>query len=172
MKTGKELNLEIIKCQNKTGTDSIKEIHRNINGILYPLTFKYIDQALASETYTQLCDYGKKLSELEVPKSAEPKKNEIMSELRKRCMVLKDYRKIKNTAEDAPQMQKVINFFIHQWIEQKQGELTPENVRTLLRESNRIYKAFKPFAEHLKVDTLIKSNEEMLNYFSTTFSLE
>lgn len=171
MKKGEELNLTIIKCTNKTGCESLKALHREINDCLYDLRFKYIDQQLAIERYVRLCDCGKRLSELQVPEAAKAKKSEILGELRKRCLTLKEYKQYSNNFEEVPQMQATINFFLHTWIEQKSKELSPEIVISYLRESKRIYDAFFPFMENLKVDTLLKANGEMVNYFDVTFGL-
>lgn len=171
MKNGKELGLEVIKCQNKQGSEGIRKIHEEINDVLYPNTYKYIDQELAIDMYTKLCDCGKRLSELKVPEGALAKKKELLSELRKRCMVLKDYKNIQNTVEDTPQMQKVVNFFLHQWIEQKNKQLTSEIILKYLKESKRIYNAFKKWDEHLNLEMLAKANGEMLRCIEITFSI-
>ncbi len=171
MLKGTELGLEIIKTQTKQGCEALKALHHEINSYLYDLKFKYIDQALALDRYLKLCDCGKRLSELKVPDSAKDKKAEIMSELRKRCLVLKQYKEIVNTAEDVPQMQATINFFIHTWIEQKKKELTPEIVMGYLKESKRIHDAFLPFADDLNMSTLVKTNGEMLRYIEITYGL-
>ena len=171
MKTGKELGLEIIKCQNKTGTDALRQLHHEINEVLYRNTYRYINQALANDMYNTLCGYGKTLGETEVPASAKPKRDELLSELRKRCLALRDYRKLTNTAEEVPQMQKVVNYFVHQCIKAKEDGLTTEKALELLKESKRIYDAFIPFAEDLKLETLTSFNTELLNYFDATYGI-
>lgn len=172
MKKGNELGLTIIKCQNKTGTDNLKDLHRRINAILYVNMYRYIDQQLACDIYTELCGIGKDLSDLKVPESARAKKEELLGELRKRCTVLKDYKKIPNTVDDVPQMQAVINYTVHICVEAKNNNnITPEEVLGLIKETKRVYNAFSPFEEHLKIETLVKFNGELIRYIETTLGI-
>ena len=171
MKTGKELGLEVIKCQNKTGTDALRLVHHEINEVLYKNMFRYIDQALAIDIYNTLCGYGKTLGEMDVPAGAKAKRDELIAELRKRCLILKDYKKITNTVEEVPQMQKVVNYFVHQCIKTKEEGINTEKALALLIESKRIYNAFVPFSEDLKLETLTSFNTELLNYFETTYGI-
>ena len=172
MKRGIDLGLTIIKCQNKTGSDNLKDVHHRVNAVFYDNTYRYIDQKLACKIYDDLCELGKELNNLKVPESARAKKDELLGELRKRCTILKDYKKITNTVEEVPQMQAAINWVIHLCIEAKEkGDLAPEKVLSLLRETKRVYEAFKPFEEHLKVETLVKLNGELINNIDTNLGI-
>lgn len=172
MKRGIDLGLTVIKCQNKTGSDNLKDVHHRVNAVLYNNTYRYIDQKLANKIYDDLCELGKELSGLKVPETARAKKEELLSELRKRCSTLKNYKKITNTVEDLPQMQAAINWVVHLCIDAKEkNELTPEKVLELLKETKRVYEAFKPFEEHLKTDTLVKLNGELVNNIDTNLGI-
>lgn len=174
MKKGVDLGLVPIKCENKTGTESLKTIHHRINSILYSNTYRYIDQALAIEMYRNLCGLGKELGELEVPDAAKPKKGEILEALRKCCLALKDYRKIPNTVEDAPDIQKNIGWWLHEYITAKnEGKFdkNPDLALEYVKESKRLYDVAFPFAEHIKLDTLTKGNQELLGMINSKYSI-
>ena len=172
IKQGKQLGLTPIKAENKEGTDKLKELHYRINDILYANAGKYIDQALAHSLYKDLCGLGVELDALQVPDRAKPKKTEILSKLRTVCTNLKDYRKNTQTIEDAPLMQKAVNWTVHLCIEARdKGELTSDKVLELLKETKRVYEAFKPFEEHLKLETLIKFNSELINNIDTNLGI-
>lgn len=166
MKKGTEIGIRPIKCENKEGSDKLRDVHMRINAILYINAGKYIDPKLANTMYKDLCAIGVELDELEVPERAREKKKELLGKLRTVCMALKDYRKQPMTADDVPLMQKALGFFIHNYIEAKQkDDITPQQVLDLLVESRRLWDAYLPFAESLRTDTFIKVNTELVNWF-------
>lgn len=172
MKKGIDLGLTIIKCQNKSGTDSLKELHHQVNDVFFPNTYRYIDHKLANRMYDELCVLGKKLSDLRVPESAAAKKAELLTELRKRCKILKEYKEISNTVEDVPQMQSNLNWFVHTYIDAKKNDnIKPQEVLDLLVESRRLWDAFSPFEQHLRTDHFIKANGELLRWFESKYSI-
>lgn len=172
LKQGKQLGLTPIKAENKEGTDKLKDLHYRINDILYVNAGRYIDQALAQSLYKDLCGLGVELDALEVPERARAKKTEILGKLRTICTNLKSYRKDTQTLEDVPLMQKAINWTVHVCIDAKEkGDLGPERALELLKETKRVYEAFKPFEEHLKTDTLVKLNGELVNNIDTNLGI-
>lgn len=172
MKKGNELGIKVIKCENREGTDKLKALHYQINDILYKNTGKYIDQKLAYSLYTDLCGLGVQLDELEVPERAREKKKELLGKLRSICMTLKEYRKQPLTMEDVPLMQKALNWFIHEYIEDKKDDnIKPEKVLELLVESRRLWDAFCAYEQHLKTDTFIKVNGELVRWFDSKYGI-
>ena len=172
LKTGNDLNLIPIKCESKEGTDKLKEYHHQINDILYKNRYKYIDQKLANTMYTALCDLGVKIDELEVPERARDKKRELLGKLRTVCTTLKDYRKVYQTEEDVPLMQKALGWFVHTYIEAKKNDdIKPQEVLEMLIESRRLWDAFCPFEQHLRTDTFIKVNGELVRWFESKYSI-
>lgn len=172
MKKGTELGVKPLKCENKEGTDKLKAVHFKINDILYNNAGKWIDPTLAETLYTDLCALGVELDELDVPERARAKKKELLSKLRPICVTLKDYRKQPLTANDLPQMQATLNYFIHVYIEAKKNDnIKPEEVLAMLIESRRLYNAFLPFVEQLKTDTFIKINGELVRWFDAKFGI-
>lgn len=166
MKKGFELNLTVIKCVNKTGTDKLKELHRRANSVLYPNTYRYIDPKLANAMFDELCAIGKELNELVVPEAAKAKKMELIQELRTRCTSLKDYRKLSLSIDDVPQMQATLNFFVHQYIDLKKADkLTTEQVLPMLVESRRLWDAFCAYEQHLNTASFISVNGELVRWF-------
>lgn len=172
MKLGIELGLKPLKTENREGTEALREVHHNINGILYQNTYRYIDPKLAGAMYDQLVALGKKLNETSVPEKARAKKEELLSKLRMICKTLGEERKKVLGLDDVPQMQKAINGYLHTYITAKtEDRLDDDTVLMLLEESKRLYNTYYNWAESLKTDTLIKSNSELLSIFEKKYGV-
>lgn len=172
MKRGIDLGITIIKCDNREGTETLREVHHNINGILYQNTYRYIDPKLAGSMYDRLVALGKKLNETSVPEKARPKKEELLSKLRTICKTLGEERKKVLGLDDVPQMQKAINGYLHTYITAKtENRLDDDTVLMLLEESKRLYDTYYNWAESLKTDTLIQSNSELLSIFEKKYGV-
>ena len=172
LKQGIDIGIAPIKCEAKEGTEKLKEYHHEINDILFKNRYKYIDQKLANKMYTDLCALGVKVDELEVPERAREKKKELIAKLRTVCVALRDYKKEYQTVEDAQLMQKALGWFVHTYIEAKKNDnIKPEEVLDMLVESRRLWDAFCPFEQHLRTDTFIKVNEELVRWFDSKYAI-
>jgi hypothetical protein len=167
---GRTLGLTPIKCEAKEGTDKLKEIHYQINDVLYKNSGKYIFQSHAERLYNQLCDYGKRLASLEVPDKANPKKSELLTKLRTICNSLKVYKKQAQTSEDVKEMQSAINWLLHRFIEAKDN-ITDEQALELLKETKELSDAVYPWEEELKLTNLVKMNRQLINLITTKYQL-
>lgn len=167
---GKSLGLTPIKCEAKEGTDKLKEIHYQINDVLYKNSGKYIFQQHAERLYDQLCDYGKRLASLEVPDRAAQKKSELLTKLRTVCNSLKVYKKQAQTSEDVKEMQSAINWLLHRFIEAKDN-ITDEQALELLKETKELSNAVYPWEEELKLTNLVKMNRQLINHITTKYQL-
>lgn len=172
LKLGRDINLKPLKCVHKEGSEKLRDLHYKINAVLYLASGKFIDQKLANTLYTDLCALGVELDELDVPETARPKKIELLGKLREVCLSLKTYRKQPQTAADAENMQKAINWYIANYIKsKKEDSFTPAVALEFLKESRRLYDAFLPFSGVLKFEYLIKANGELLRYFESKYSI-
>lgn len=167
---GRSLGLSPIKTEHKEGTDKLKEIHFQVNEVLYQNSGKHIFQHHAERLYNQLCDYGKRLASLEVPDKANPKKSELLSKLRTICNSLKVYKKQAQTSEDVKEMQAAVNFLLHRFIEVKDN-ITDEQVIDFLKEIKELYDAVYPLEEDLKLTNLVKMNRQLINHITTKYQL-
>ena len=167
---GRTLGLTPIKCEAKEGTDKLKEIHYQINDVLYKNSGKYIFQHHAERLYDQLCDYGKRLASLEVPDRAAQKKSELLSKLRTVCNSLKVYKKQTQTSEDVKDMQSAVNWLLHRCIEAKDN-ITDEQVIDFLKEIKELHDAVYPWEDDLKLTNLIKMNRQLINHITTKYQL-
>lgn len=154
-----ELGITPLKCENKEGTENLREIHHRINDIIYPNGGKYIDRKLKEDIYSQLVEEGKKLNDLKVTERAEPKKKELLEKLRKVCLSLKSYDAYLDPT-DTPFAQKTINYFIHQFITVKK-EITMDIAYTFYKESYRLWEAFNSL-EQVNMTSLKGVNNELL----------
>lgn len=168
---GETLGLVPIKCENKEGTEKLKEIHHGINDVLFGFRFKYIFQRDADNIFTKLCTYGKDLSGLEVPDKAKPKKNELLEKLRVICNSVNVYRKQSQTIDDVDKMDKALGYFVHDFIDKKDN-LTLETATALLRESKELYDNVYPFAEHLtKIENFIRCNTQLITWIQNEYGI-
>lgn len=170
LQTGKLLGLTPIKCESKTGTDKLKELHYAVNAILYKASGRYIFQRQAENLYRELCEYGKQLASLEVPDKAKPKKEELLSKLRVICNSLNVYRKQSQNSEDIEGMQRALNWFLHRYIEVKDN-ITDEQALELLKESKELSDAVYPWEESLKLSNMNKANRELLSFITTKYQI-
>lgn len=168
---GQTLGLVPIKCENKEGTDKLKEIHHDINDILYRTRYAYIFKRDANDIYTRLCAYGKDLAGLEVPDRAKAKQEELLAKLRVVCNSLNVYRKQDQTFEDVDKMDKALGFFTHRFIEIKDN-ITFEKATELLKESKELYNNVYPFAERLsKIENFIRCNTQLLTWIQSEYGI-
>lgn len=140
MKKFNEIGIAIIKCQNKTGADNLKEVHYKINGYIYKYFNMYAIKSLVRNLYSKLIECGKELKDLQVPQSAQSKKDEILQQLRTMCRSLDNYintetytEEDKNNAILATLKYKVSNYLRNKPL------LTENEILSLLEENKTIY---------------------------------
>lgn len=171
LQNGETLGLVPLKCENKEGTDKLKEIHHGINDILFRTRYSFIFKRDANDIYTRLCAYGKDLAGLEVPDRAKAKKEELLTKLRKVCNSLNVYRKQDQTVEDVDKMDKALGYFTHKFIEVKDN-ITFDKAVELLKESKELYNNVYPFAEHLsKIENFIRTNTQLMTWIQSNYSI-
>lgn len=97
MSTFKEKGVEIIKCQNsKMATrESIKNIHRAVNKLLYDIQYQNVLTTTTNRLYGKLVGYGQQINKEAENKPLNPKEAEILQKLRNICINLRHI--IRNT---------------------------------------------------------------------------
>lgn len=140
MKKFNEIGIAIIKCQNKTGSDSIKTIHYKINDLLYKNNNTYALKPLVEYIEKQLIEYGKELNNLQVPDSAKPKQKELLQALKAMILNLRKYIAEYNVTpeEEKQAATAIMKFRLSTYIKNK-SLLTTNEILSLLEENKTIY---------------------------------
>ena len=116
--------VDIISCQNKIGTDSLKELHYKANGILFQLKNSYVMKNRTIRCGKALKAIAESIKSLEVTDKAKAKKQEIMNAIDKALVYLRSIRKQEASADE---VQKTINFTVSGYLRNK-----PTNAREAL----------------------------------------
>lgn len=172
---GRDL-VSVIKCENREGCDSLKELHFKVNDILFVLNGKLLFKPTASKAYNELVELGKTVKDLEVPDKAKPKKEEILAQLRDRCQKLRNYIfNYKEEESDVPAMQKAVNFWMHQFIEAKEKNeiYNPIKLISLLGLQKELWDGgIIRWRDQVKVDNFKKANKELTDIAVRLFTIK
>lgn len=176
-----ELNIKPISTENKQGTDKIRDIHIQINKLLYFYAKKYADPITAQDIIEDLTIYAKQLQDL--PQNN--KKDEIINKLRdivKSLIQFKKSFKWSNNPNTIDAIQRTINYAVKNWVDLK-NNISKENniyqkILELIIENSRIYtNILKPFIEKypdkyndIKFDNFIILQGELFGKLQNQFS--
>lgn len=120
MKRGKDLGVEVIKTVAKEGSPQLKELHCDINDVMYKYSWKYLSPKMSTRIYNQLAELGKKVNELSVPDKAKAKKEEILSAMRTALRNLKTYgNDYRWMPTDADEVQRSLKFLLNDYLKHK-----------------------------------------------------
>ena len=176
-----ELNLKPISTENKQGTDKIRDIHIQINKLLYFYAKKYADPKTAQDIIEDLTIYAKQLQDL--PQNN--KRDEIINKLRdivKSLIQFKKSFKWSNNPNTIDAIQRTINYAVRNWVDLKNNYSKENNVYQkileLIIENSRIYtNILKPFIEtypekynDIKFDNFIILQGELFGKLQNQFS--
>ena len=150
--------VEIIKCQNKIGNDTIKELHYKANAILFKLGHSYIMRARTIRCGTELKGILTKLREHQPADGAKAKWREVINAIEGQLKYLRSVAKQEPTVEE---IQKTINYTVSCYLRKKPETLNDAiqlitDMRTLVSDlgtndlSGINLKAFRKMGEELK----------------------
>ena len=150
--------VEIIKCQNKIGNDTIKELHYKANAILFKLAHSYIMRNRTIRCGKALKEIAESIKALEVTDKAKAKKNEVINAIDKALTYLRTIAKQEPTVEE---IQKTINYTVSTYLRKKPETLSEavqmvNDIKTLVSDlgtndlSQVNLKAFRKMGEELK----------------------
>ena len=151
-------SVEIIKCQNKIGNDTIKELHYKANAILFKLAHSYIMRNRTIRCGTELKGILTKLKEHQPADGAKAKWREVISAIDKALTYLRTIAKQEPTVEE---IQKTINYTVSTYLRKKPETLSEavqmvNDIKTLIADlgdndlSKINLKAFRKMGEELK----------------------
>ena len=150
--------VDIIKCQNKIGNDTIKELHYKANAILFKLAHSYIMRNRTIRCGKALKEIAESIKALEVTDKAKAKKNEVISAIESQLRYLRTIAKQEPTVEE---IQKTINYTVSCYLRKKPETLNDAiqlitDIKTLVSDlgdndlSQVNLKAFRKMGEELK----------------------
>ena len=150
--------VEIIKCQNKIGNDTIKDLHYKANAILFKLGHSYIMRNRTIRCGTELKGILDKLREHQPADGAKAKWKEVINAIEAQLKYLRSIAKQEPSTEE---IQKTINYTVSCYLRKKPETLNDAvnmitDMRTLISDlggndlSNVNLKAFRKMGEELK----------------------
>ena len=150
--------VEIIKCQNKIGNDTIKDLHYKANAIIFKLAHSYIMRNRTIRCGTELKGILDKLKELQPADGAKAKWKEVINAIEGQLKYLRTIAKQEPSTEE---IQKTINYTVSCYLRKKPETLNDAvnmvtEMRTLISDlgnndlSQVNLKAFRKMGEELK----------------------
>ena len=150
--------VDIIKCQNKIGNDTIKELHYKANAILFKLAHSYIMRKRTIRCGTELKCILTKLKEHQPADGAKAKWREVINAIEGQLKYLRSIAKQEPTTEE---IQKTINYNVSCYLRKKPDTLNEAvnmvtDMKTLISDlgdndlSSINLKAFRKMGEELK----------------------
>ncbi len=150
--------VDIIKCQNKIGNDTIKELHYKANAILFKLAHSYIMKSRTIRCGTELKGILDKLKEHQPADGAKAKCKEVINAIEVQLKYLRSVVKQEPTTEE---IQKTINYNVSCYLRKKPDTLQEAvkmvtDMKTLISDlgdndlSKVNLKAFRKMGDELK----------------------
>lgn len=150
--------VDIIKCQNKIGNDTIKELHYKANAILFKLAHSYIMKSRTIRCGTELKVILDKLKEHQPADGAKAKWREVINAIEVQLKYLRSVVKQEPTVEET---QKTINYNVFCYLRKKPDNLQEAvqmvtEMKTLISDlgdndlSKVNLKSFRKMGEELK----------------------
>ena len=150
--------VDIIKCQNKIGNDTIKELHYKANAILFKLAHSYIMKSRTIRCGSELKSILDKLKEHQPADGAKAKWREVINAIETQLKYLRSIAKQEPTVEE---IQKTINYNVSCYLRKKPDTLQEavnmvSEMKTLISDlgtndlSKVNLKSFRKMGEELK----------------------
>lgn len=139
MKRGEEI-MSFIRCQNKIGNEQMTEVLHTINNIVFHYNKSFIAPATAATIYNSMVQCGQQLKDIKTTDKQNPKKQEMLTQLRTICQNVRTYSKTQLTDSDLPQIKAAMKYRIYKFLEAKRNShLTDSEILEHLRTNNEIW---------------------------------
>ena len=112
--------VEIIKCQNKIGNDTIKDLHYKANAILFKLAHSYIMKSRTIRCGSELKSILDKLKEHQPADGAKAKWREVINAIEVQLKYLRSVVKQEPTVDE---IQKTVNYNVSCYLRKKPDTL-------------------------------------------------
>ena len=159
-------NFKTIKCAAKISTDTLTELQRQANEIIFKYNMQYAFPCNVQRAYEELEKVFIAIKELEVKNSASAKKEEILTMGRQIARSLKNYSKeFKYDATCTSAIESMCKFQLSKYLKSKDS-LTITDAIKLLEENQALYRIVEDVTEQLntKVNakTFIRMQQELI----------
>ena len=158
-------SVEIIKCQNNIGNDTIKELHYKANAILFKLAHSYIMKSRTIRCGTELKGILDKLKEHQPADGAKAKWREVINAIETQLKYLRSIAKQEPTTEE---IQKTINYNVSCYLRKKPDTLQEavnmvSEMKTLISDlgTNDLSKVNLKSSRHLAEELKAYINKEI-----------
>lgn len=157
----KKLNeiMQPIKLNNKVGTDTIKQIQKDVNTKIFKYYNGYVNNLIKSKLLTIIAEKGKELSDSKVNSAASAKKKELLEELRKRYKILKDYQPDLHQYNYCAQMSQ--NYMLSKYLHLK-GNNEINTSTEIVAMLDLIQESINEWEAYIPKPNLVKAKEELL----------
>ena len=150
-------NFASIKCEAKVGTEELKELHYQINDIIYSYNMQFAFPRNIEQAISQLTEVFVKIKDLEVKDAAMDKKNEILTKGRAIVQSLKTYlNNFKYDDSCITSIESMCKFQLSKYLKAK-DHLTIETGMELLRENVALSDIAKDITDNLNTQPNIKA---------------
>lgn len=159
MLRGEEIDIRPIKCINKESNECLTDYVYRLNGILYPLTKRYITNKAKERLLGQLKEICTELSSTDFPARCKPKKEEILE----KCRDIYGNVRIYVSDDNPTQCQAVVKYATSQYLRNK-----PQDDEDILK----MLQANKQIAEDYGSNTAFKKmQDELINMINTKYKI-
>lgn len=162
--------LKVLKCKNKTSNEALKELQYHANDIIFQHLKKPISRASKEYVFNALQDIGIKISKLDLPNNVEPKREEILDQLRTMLRALKN-EQLQHTAFDEQKIKESVQkYALSQYLKQKDIGYDAETIIKHLRANKELIDEYQIEDEHL-VFSFVKAQNELLQMLYNSYSI-
>lgn len=151
-----------IKPKTKQTTDDLKDLHYEVNGMLFKYGYTNISLKMAQGLLKRFIDLGKQIKELEIKKrEVNDKRTEILTDLRTICKNLQAYIDEYDDTNDRNDAQRTINFRVAQFIKSKEKPQQSEQESLEMLKFNKVIRCTYNI-EGLKWESFDKMQTEII----------
>ena len=173
---GNQIGITILKTNAREGSDKLKVWHYKVNDLMYKYQQRYIAPKTARMIYDKLVEYGKELNKMEVPQSANTKKQELLAGLRDTCKCLKKYKEeVYLGEEDKEAVEQAMRYQVANFLKLKNSDsITTKAVIELLEDGCEVWNDMVqeyPSIEELKTASFMKTHREMIGYLENKYGI-
>lgn len=160
------LQTTCIKCENKTTSDKLKQLHYQINDVLFKYKKRYAFKYYVDNLYKELLPLFKELKDLDVPQTSIPKKEEILSIGRYIFKILKNYTEDNSNIESA--IENSLKYEMSNFVKTKANlyKLPIQNYIDLLTANKTLFDCLIPYK------TIIDNNPNLKSKFENHIKLQ
>lgn len=173
---GNEILVQPVKFENHRSNDELDKIIYKVQDLLYFYATKEIVYTAKSDILLRLERYAKEVKAVECDEKVQPRKDELLTNMRKIFKSVRNYEVHPYKKEDVETVQKLIQYLIAKSIKAKTGDM--DTIVKQMEENRKAYKIYvKPYLDAklgvtLYTGNIIKIQNELIQMVFKKYSLE